>query len=76
MDAPNYSAELPPDAPEEVREVLRELSAMRNSRPLMGGFHPKNWTLEEVLEDGLDALFEIKAALEANEKLAAILLRK
>jgi hypothetical protein len=76
MDAADFTTELPPDAPEEVREALRELSAMRNNRPLMGGFRPKNWTVEEVFEDGLDALFELKTALEANEKLAATLLRK
>jgi hypothetical protein len=60
---PNPPAADPADVPEEIRELLKMLADNLNAPVLPGAITPKNWTVDEVFEDGLEVIDGLRNAL-------------
>ncbi|KVP75585.1 hypothetical protein WJ96_07705 [Burkholderia ubonensis] len=73
-DHVDYQAMLPPDASDEEKKVFEKVNALMNRSEPYYGFGPrKKWTVDEVFEDALDALMELKTSLEKSKTLTALL---
>lgn len=56
------------------REVEQHFSSHTRTEPSEFGLPRKHWTLEEVIEDAHDVLFELKEALRQSEELSGLLM--
>ncbi|MNR71454.1 hypothetical protein D3C71_20800 [compost metagenome] len=73
-DHVDFEGSVPDDAPVEVRQAMARFQALLAAGPLRR--RTKNWTLGEVVEDGLDVLMELKQALQHTENLAALVMAR
>lgn len=66
-DVVDRFSSLPQNLSTALRRVVTDVSDRLNSLALSGGISRKNWTVDEVFQDGIDTMVELRTALVQNE---------
>ena len=71
-DRIDFLGSLPDDVPAEIRAEMEKLDRMFQRDAIWKHTTPKNWSLDEVAEDAMDVLMELKDALLLSEEFAKL----